>query len=89
MVINRVPTEVSGFVNDLAVPFLRKQGIDIYGVLPEVTQLAALTVEEIVEALNAKVLTKQASLDNLVETLTVGAMTADAARRNPNQTCGA
>jgi BioD-like phosphotransacetylase family protein len=41
--------------------------------------LAALTVTELIDVLQAKVLTEGASLDAMVETLTVGAMTADVA----------
>jgi BioD-like phosphotransacetylase family protein len=81
IIINRVPTDAMDFVNELAVPFLENQQIPVFGVLPEKRGLAALTVDEIINALEAKVLTKEDDRQKLVETLTVGAMTAEAALR--------
>jgi BioD-like phosphotransacetylase family protein len=71
VIINRVPTESESFVAELAIP--------VFGALPEAPALAALTVAEIMNVLGARVLTEDAPLDAMVENLTVGAMTADAA----------
>jgi len=81
IIINRVPEDALGFVTGMAVPYLERQGIAVLGVLPEVRGLEALTVAEIVESLKAKVLTEHYNPEALVETLTVGAMTAEAALR--------
>jgi BioD-like phosphotransacetylase family protein len=81
VIINRVPPQASGFVNDTAIPFLENRGIPVLGVLPELASLAALTVAELVKVLNAEVVTECYAPDALVETLTVGAMTTDAALR--------
>jgi hypothetical protein len=66
-------------VSEVAVPYLEKQGISVLGMLPEVRSLEALTIAELAEVLEAKVLTKHYSPEAMVETLTVGAMTAEAA----------
>ena len=79
LIINRVPEESMAFVKELAVPFLEKQGIQVFGVLPEQRGLEALSVGELVNVLNAQLLTGGADLQALVENLTVGAMTAEAA----------
>lgn len=79
IIINRVPAESAKFVMDMAVPYLEKQGIKVFGVLPEVRGLAALSVEELVQVLKAEILTTYYRPQSLVENLTVGAMTADAA----------
>jgi hypothetical protein len=79
VVINRVPREAADYVHNLAIPFLEKQGIPILGALPEQRSLAALTVSELIEVLQAEVLTEHCDLEAMVETLTVGAMTADVA----------
>jgi len=79
VVINRVPLEATDFIHKLAIPYLEKRGIPVLGALPEERSLAALTVTELINVLQAKVLTEHASLDAMVETLTVGAMTADVA----------
>ena len=79
IIINRVPPDATDFVSEVAVPYLERQGIPVLGVLPEVRSLEALTVAELVAVLDAKVLTKHYRPEASVETLTVGAMTADAA----------
>jgi BioD-like phosphotransacetylase family protein len=79
VIINRVPPEASEFISQLAIPFLEKRGLPVLGALPEVRSLAALTVSELIEALDARRLTETTDLNALVENLTVGAMTAEAA----------
>jgi uncharacterized protein len=79
ILINCVPEEALPFVTDTAIPYLERQGIGVLGVLPEVRALMALTVAELVEVLEADVLTEHYNPDALVETFTVGAMTAEAA----------
>ena len=89
VVINRVPQHALSFVNTLVVPFLEKQGVPILGVLPDDEGLAALSVGEIVDVLNAEVLTSCLDEEALVEALMVGAMTEDSAlrrfRKQPNK----
>ena len=89
VVINRVPPSALSFVNNLVVPFLEKEGVPILGVLPEDRALAALSVGEIVDVLNAEVLTSCYDEEALVEALMVGAMTEDSAlrrfRKQPNK----
>ncbi len=79
MIINRVPEESMAFVKELAAPFLEKQGIRVFGILPEQRGLEALTVGELADVLDAQLLTSGADMQALAENLTVGAMTAEAA----------
>ncbi|NOQ38909.1 MAG: AAA family ATPase [Anaerolineales bacterium] len=81
VVINRVPEHAMDFVNNIAVPFLEKEGVPILGVLPNDRELAALSVGEIIEVLDAEVLTSCRNEESLVEALMVGAMTEDSAIR--------
>jgi BioD-like phosphotransacetylase family protein len=81
ILINRVPAAADEFVNSMVRPYLEKQGIPVLGVLPEVRGLAAITVGELIKVMEAEVLTRGYDPEALVETLTVGAMTADAALR--------
>ena len=89
VVINRVPQHALSFVNNLAVPYLEKEGVPILGVLPDDRELAALSVGEIVEVLSAELLTSCYDEEALVEALMVGAMTEDSAlrrfRKQPNK----
>lgn len=79
IILNRIPAEAMNFVLRSAVPFIEQKGIPVFGVLPEVRSLSALSVGEIIQALDAEVLTRRVRRQALVENLTVGAMTADAA----------
>lgn len=79
MLINRVPAEASDFVDKTIIPYLEQHGIAVLGRLPEVRTLAALSVDELVDILDAEVLSKATRPEALVENLTVGAMTAEAA----------
>lgn len=79
VILNRVPEGGREFVNDYALPFLEAKGITVIGSLPSVPRLSALSVGELAELLDAEVLTKKMDPGALAESLTVGAMTAEAA----------
>jgi hypothetical protein len=79
VIINRVPADEAHFVEDFARPYIEAQDIPVFGILPEQRSLAALTVDELLKVLSVTILTQKASLDRPIETLTVGAMTAEAA----------
>lgn len=79
LLINHIPPEAASFVSEAAVPFLERRGIPVFGVLPETSGLAAMTVAELIDLLNAEVLTPNTDTSALVENLTIGAMTAETA----------
>jgi hypothetical protein len=81
VVINRVPEHAMDFVKNIAVPFLEGEGVPILGVLPNDRELAALSVGEIIDVLDAEVLTSCRNEDSLIEALMVGAMTENSAIR--------
>lgn len=74
VILNRVPEQELEFTTQQAIPFLERQGIAVLGMLPERPQLAAISVGELIETLDATVLTGEDKKDKLVETLMVGAM---------------
>lgn len=79
VIINRVPATAQEFITKDAIPFLKKQGIKIFGVIPETRALGALTNQEIYEVLGAELLTESYNPEETVEALMVGAMTSAAA----------
>ena len=89
VILNHIPEEEQTFVDEQARPFLERKGVRVLGAMPCVPRLSALSVGELKERLDGKVLTKNFDPDALVETFTVGAMTADAAlsrfRRTKNK----
>ena len=89
VLVNRVPEAEMGFIKEQAIPYLESKGVPVFGAIPEVSALESLTVQEIIDALDAQVLTNYNKPQGVVEQLTIGAMTADAAlsrfRRQPNK----
>ncbi len=88
-VINEVPRNRMDWVRDLAVPFLVRRGVPVLGVLMRERVLAAPSVRELTEGLGGEVLCCPEGMDELVENMLVGAMSAEAAltyfRRQPNK----
>lgn len=79
VVVNGVPREDLNFVQAKAIPFIEKSGIKVFGVLPFDPYLRALSVGEIIDALNARVLTGSHLRERIVEHMSVGAMSVEAA----------
>ncbi len=76
IILNRVPEEELEFTEGQAIPFLERHNIPVLGVLPERPTLASISVGELIDVLNAKVIGDDAHRDALVETMMVGAMGA-------------
>jgi BioD-like phosphotransacetylase family protein len=79
VVINSVPADAMDQIKNEMVPYLERQGVKVYGVLPYQQNLMALTVGEIKDVLKAKELTGVDRSDQLIENLHVGAMSAESA----------
>ncbi len=79
VIINRVPDDEAEFVTEKALPFLEQSGIEVFGILPERSNLAAITVGEIAETVEGKFLTGEQYHDRLVKQIVVGAMGAQQA----------
>lgn len=79
VVINAVPEDAWEVATTKVTQYLEAQGIHVYGILPFHQSLSAVTIGEIVELLDAQVLTGSHLMGKLVENLTVGAMTVESA----------
>jgi BioD-like phosphotransacetylase family protein len=79
VILNHIPEAARTFVDDYAIPFIQQRGIPVLGSLPAMPRLAALSLQELVDLLEADVLTQTSGLDALADTFTVGAMNAEAA----------
>ncbi|MGB9302013.1 MAG: phosphotransacetylase family protein [Anaerolineae bacterium] len=88
-VMNGVPQRLMESAEAVAKPFLQKEGILVYGVLPEDRFLMSVSVKELAEALEAEIMTRPDKGEELVQNLMVGAMSADVAlsyfRQKPNK----
>lgn len=79
VVLNRVPDNELSFVEEQAVPYLESKGIPVLGTIVERPELAAISVAELIDVLDARPITKKVSEGALVENLMVGAMGAQEA----------
>ncbi len=88
-VLNKVPANMLDHIRQAVKPFLEKKGVPVFGVIPRDKFLEAVTVAELNQSLNGRVLCCDQNLDELVENFLIGAMDVDSAlnyfRRTPNK----
>ncbi len=89
VVINVVPRQRMRFVQEVVKPYLERQGISVFGILPQERLLLSISVNELAENLMGEILCRPDRAEELVEYLMVGAMSVDSAltyfRRKPNK----
>jgi uncharacterized protein len=79
VLINDIPTDRVEEVTTIVKPFLEKQGIPIFGMLPRSALLRSVSVGELVKQLGAEVLCRPDRMDLMVESLSIGAMNVNSA----------
>lgn len=89
VVLNHVSEGMQRFIDESGRAYLERSGIQLLGSLPQRPKLSALSVGELKEMLQAEVLSDHYDPETLIQTFTVGAMTAEAAlarfRRQQNK----
>lgn len=87
--INKVPQQAHDHVAGAVRPFLEKKGIPVFASVHRDILLDSITVRQLSEILNAKVLCCEENLDEFIENFSIGAMDVDNAlkhfRRTPNK----
>lgn len=76
VIINKVLEEKIDYITRFARRGLKRQGLDLLGVIPHQPILCSPTVELVREALKAELLNTPDTLDTLIEEVVVGAMSA-------------
>ena len=88
-VINKVPQNAHDYIKKSVRPFLEKKKINVFASLHKDILLDSITVRQLNEILNGKVLCCEEALDNFIENFSIGAMDVDSAvkyfRRTPNK----
>lgn len=79
VVINDVPDTDRDMVEKTVCPFLEKQEIPVFGIMPRNAILRSVSVGELVKQLDADVLCCPDRMDLMVESLTIGAMNVNSA----------
>jgi len=84
-----VPATMMDHIKTTVRPFLEQKGVPVFGVFPRDKFLESVTVAELNETLNGKVLCCEDRLQEFVEHFLIGAMDVDSAltyfRRTPNK----
>lgn len=88
-VINKVHANSLNHVKETVKPFLENKGVRIFGIFQKDGLLESITIRQLAEILNGKVICCEDRLDDLVEHLSIGAMDVDSAlnyfRKVPNK----
>jgi BioD-like phosphotransacetylase family protein len=88
-VLNKVPDAAMSRVKQEARPFLQKKGVPLFGAFPKDRFLESVTVRQLNDILNGRLLCCEDRLDEHVEHFLIGAMDVDSAltyfRRTPNK----
>lgn len=88
-VINKIPESAHNYVKKSVRPFLETQGVPVFATLHRDILLDSITVRQLNEILNGSVLCCEESLDEFIETFSIGAMDVDSAlkyfRRTANK----
>jgi BioD-like phosphotransacetylase family protein len=88
-VLNKVPEAAMPRVKQELKPYLLKKGMPLFGAFPRDRFLESVSVRQLCEILNGKVLSGESRLDESVENFLIGAMDVDSAltyfRRTPNK----
>ncbi len=81
VVLNKVREESVEFVTKRVRPFLRRNRMEVFGILPADPLLGAVTVRTLAETLGGKVICAEDRLGELVENFSIGAMDVNNALR--------
>jgi len=79
VILNRVYKESEGCLRRRAVPFLEGKNIPVLGIIPYDSLLTSITVKELAEILNGRIICCEDKEEELVESFSVGAMYVDKA----------
>jgi BioD-like phosphotransacetylase family protein len=88
-ILNKVPLAMMDHIKTTVRPFLEQKEVSVFGVFPKDRFLESVSVAELNELLNGKVLCCNDRLQEFVENFLIGAMDVDSAltyfRRTPNK----
>ncbi len=73
-IVNYIPQDKVDYFEKVIVPYLERKKIEVFALFPKDILLAAISVKEIVEHLDGRVLCAEDKLNELVENFVVGAM---------------
>jgi len=81
VVLNRVALDRIDYFKRRIVPFLKREGIEVLGMIPQDTLLNAISIGELCDNLGGEILCCDDKVDELVEHFMIGAMNVEGALR--------
>ncbi len=74
VIINLVPESQLEYVEELILPFLKREKIEVAGCIASYSLLSSVSVKELAELLGGRIICAEGKAEELVETFMVGAM---------------
>ncbi|MBN2141505.1 MAG: DRTGG domain-containing protein [Desulfovibrionaceae bacterium] len=74
VVFNSIPEHYMAELKDLICPFLKKNGVDVLGVMPVDPLLSAIKVSDLAERLSGKIISAHSRAERVVENFLIGTM---------------
>ncbi len=74
VVLNDIPEHYRPEVDDLLVPFFRRKGVDVLGVIASDPIMSAIKVSDLAERLGGKIISAHHKADRVVENFLIGTM---------------
>ncbi len=74
IIINWIPRSQLAYLEELILPFLKKSGVEVLGYVASDKMLSSVSIKEMAELLDGKIICAEDKVDELVETFMVGAM---------------
>ncbi len=74
IIINWIPRSQLVYLEELVLPFLKNNGVEVLGYVVSDKMLSSVSIKEMAELLGGKIICAENKVDELVETFMVGAM---------------
>lgn len=79
LVINWIPSNQTDYLDNILVPFFRKNSIEVFGTILSDKTLLSVTIKELSEFLEGKILSAKDNTDTLISSFMIGAMSEEQA----------
>jgi len=79
LIINWVPSNQSDYLGEILLPFFKKNSIEVFGSIFSDKTLLSVTIKELAEFLEGKILSAKEKTDTLIASFMIGAMSEEQA----------
>lgn len=79
VILNLIPKNQSEYVNDIISPFFKRKGINLFGSIYSDKTLSSVTIKELNDLLEGKIISAKNNTDALISSFMIGAMSEEQA----------